>query len=57
MVDIIVRPKNWDELITPYDMAYISVKKHSFRYYINIIIEKLKGNDISIIEESQIEKS
>ena len=50
MVDILIRPKNYDILTIPYEITRIRVKKHSFRYYISIIIEKIKGNDVCIIE-------
>ena len=50
MVDILIRPKNYDILTIPYEITRIRVKKYSFRYYISIIIEKIKGNDVCIIE-------
>ena len=48
-VYILVRPKDWDVRTTPYKSMYIRVKKNSFRYFRDIIIEKLKGNDVCIL--------
>lgn len=50
IVYIISRPKDWNTRTTPYRSTYIRVKKYSFRYYRDIIIEKLKGNDVCILE-------
>lgn len=50
IVYIISRPKDWNTRTTPYESTYIRVKKYSFRYYRDIIIEKLKGNDVCILE-------
>ena len=49
IVCIISKPKGWDEMNKPYQTTFITVKKNSLRYFLNIIIEKLKGNDVSII--------
>lgn len=50
IVYIISNPKGWDIMNKPYKTTYITVKKNSLRYFLDIIIEKLKGNDVSIIE-------
>lgn len=38
----------------PYKTTFITVKKNSLRYFLDIIIEKLKGNDVSIFDITQI---
>ena len=49
-VYLLIRPKNWDSKTQPYKTTYIRVKKNSFRYFRDIIVEKLKGNDVCILE-------
>jgi len=48
------RPKDWNTRTTPYKTTLIKVKKYSFKYFRDIIIEKLKGNVISIFDKTQI---
>lgn len=54
IVYIISRPKDWNTRTIPYRSTYIRVKKYSFKYFRDIIIEKLKGNVISIFDRTQI---
>ena len=50
IVYIISRPKDWEETNKPYKTTIITVKKNSLKYFLNIIIEKLKGNNVCILE-------
>lgn len=51
---IISNPKGWDKMKKPYKTTLIKVKKYSFKYFRDIITEKLKGNVISIFDRTQI---
>ena len=50
IVYILSRPKDWSTRTTSYKTTLIRVKKNSFKYYRDIIIEKIKGKDIVILE-------
>lgn len=50
IVYILSRPKDWSTRTTSYKFTCIKVKKYSFRYFKDILIEKLKGNDIIVLK-------
>jgi len=46
IVCIISKPRDWDRKTNPYKTTFITVKKNSLKYFLSLIIEKLKFRDV-----------